>query len=64
MLFEQTIAVCSQILTKYTNTLCEQDMESFNVKPGGTYSYYKAFKAKLNSAKYSYIQFRIICINI
>jgi len=38
MLFDETIAVCSQIHTKHTNTLCGQDVESFNVKPGGTYS--------------------------
>ena len=32
------MAVCSQIHTEHINTLCGQNVELFNVKPGGTYS--------------------------
>jgi len=38
MLYREIIAVCSQIHTKHTNTLCGQNVELLNVKPGGTYS--------------------------
>ena len=36
MLYREIIAVCSQIHTKHTNTLCGQNGELWNVKPGGT----------------------------
>jgi hypothetical protein len=32
------MAVCSEIHTKHVNTLCGQNVEFVNVKPGGTYS--------------------------
>ena len=32
------VAVCSEINTKHINTLCGQNVEFMNVKPGGTYS--------------------------
>jgi hypothetical protein len=38
MLYREIIAVCSEIHTKHINTLCGQDVELLNVKPGGTYS--------------------------
>ena len=38
MLYREIIAVCSQIHTKHINTLCGQNVEFDNVKPGGTYS--------------------------
>jgi len=38
MQYKKIIAVCSQIHTKHINTLCGQDVEFVNVKPGGTYS--------------------------
>ena len=38
MLYREIIAVCSQIHTKHINTLCGQNAELFNAKPGGTYS--------------------------
>jgi len=38
MLYREIIAVCSQIHTKPINTLCGQNVEFVNVKPGGTYS--------------------------
>jgi len=38
IMYWEIIAVCSQIHTKYINTLCGQNVEFLNVKPGGTYS--------------------------
>jgi hypothetical protein len=38
MLCSEIIAVCSQIHTKLINTLCEQNEDLLNVKPGGAYS--------------------------
>jgi hypothetical protein len=35
MLYREIIAVCSEI---HTNTLCGQNVEFVNAKPGGTYS--------------------------
>jgi hypothetical protein len=43
MLYTEII-VCSQIHTKHTNTLCRQNAELLNVKPGGTYSNHWALK--------------------
>jgi len=34
MLYREIIAVCSQIHTKHTNTLCGQNVELANVKLG------------------------------
>ena len=44
MLYREIIAVCSQIHTKYINTLCGQNVELLNVKTGGTYSDYWALE--------------------
>jgi hypothetical protein len=38
MLYREIIAVCSEIHTKHINTLCGQNIEFVNVKPGGTWS--------------------------
>jgi len=38
MLHSEIIAVCSQINTKHIKTLCGQNGEMLNVKPGGIYS--------------------------
>ena len=38
MLYTKIIAVCSEIHTKHINTLCGQNVELLNDKPGGTYS--------------------------
>ena len=35
MLYGEIIAVCSEIHTKHTNTLCGQNVEFLSVKPGG-----------------------------
>jgi hypothetical protein len=45
MLYREIIAVCSQIHTQYINTLCGQNGELFNVKPGGKYTNHWVFKA-------------------
>jgi hypothetical protein len=38
MLYREIIAVCSEIHTEHINTLCGQNAEFVNVKPGDTYS--------------------------
>ena len=42
MLYREIMAVCSEIHTKHINTLRGQNVQFFNVKPGGTYSNYQA----------------------
>jgi hypothetical protein len=37
MLYKEIIAVCFEIHTKHINTLCWQNVEFLNIKPGGTY---------------------------
>jgi hypothetical protein len=37
MLYSEIVAVCSEIHTKHINTVCGQNVEFCNVKPGGTY---------------------------
>jgi len=36
MMYREIIAVGSEIHTKHKNTPCGQNVELFNVKPGGT----------------------------
>jgi len=38
MLYREIIAVCSEIPSKHIKTLCGQNVEFVNIKPGGTYS--------------------------
>ena len=38
MLCREIIAVCSEIYTEHTNTLCGLNVKFFNVKTCGTYS--------------------------
>ena len=38
MLYREIIAVCSEVHTKHINTLCGQNVELLDVKPGGKYS--------------------------
>jgi hypothetical protein len=49
MLYSEIIAVCSQIHTKHINTLCGQNVELLNVKPGGTYSNHWALEGSLGT---------------
>jgi len=51
MLYREIIAVCSQIHTKHINTLCEQNVRFFYVKPDCTYSYHRALKELLLQEK-------------
>ena len=44
MLYSEIIAVFSQIHTKHINTLCRQNVEFLDAKPGGTYSNHWALK--------------------
>ena len=48
MLYREIIAVCSQIHTKHTNTLCGQNVELLNVKPGDTYSNHWDLRRRLS----------------
>jgi hypothetical protein len=36
MMYKAKVAVCSKIRTKLINTVCGQNVELLNVKPGGT----------------------------
>jgi len=51
MLYREIIAVCSQIHTKHTNTLCGQNVELLNVKPGGTYSEHLASTSQFSGTQ-------------
>jgi hypothetical protein len=51
MLYREMIAVCSEIHTKHINTLCGQNVELLNVKPGGTCSDRWALKG-MNTVHY------------
>ena len=44
MLYREIIAVCSQIQTKHTNTLCGQNVELLNVKLGCAQGDHEALK--------------------
>jgi hypothetical protein len=46
MLYSEIIAVCSEIQTEHIITLCGQNVEFFNVLPGGTYSYHCRLKGQ------------------
>jgi hypothetical protein len=48
MLCRETIAVCSEIHTKHINTLCGQNVQLLNVRPGGTYSNQRAAEGQLH----------------
>jgi len=45
MLYREIIAVCSQIHTEHTNTLCGQNLEYFNVESG-------LWRAKCNDLRF------------
>ena len=64
MLYRDIIAVFSEIHTKHINTLCGQNVELLNVKPGGTYSDHWAVNGKKFSsmAKISCLDCRSLCL--
>jgi len=39
MLYREIIGVCSEFHTKHINTLCGQNLELLNAKPGGLKGY-------------------------
>jgi len=45
MLYREIMAVCSEIHTKYINTVCGQNVQLLNVKLDGTYSDHWALKS-------------------
>jgi hypothetical protein len=51
MLYREIIAVCSEIHAKHINTLCGQNVELLNVKPGGTYSDHRAINGEISVIK-------------
>jgi hypothetical protein len=53
MLYTEIIAVCSEIHTKHTNTLCGQNVEFVNVKPGGIYINIQPYRA-VNTLRLGY----------
>ena len=48
MLYREIIAVCSEIHTKHTNTLCGQNGEFPNFKPDGIHSDHWTFQGLVN----------------
>jgi hypothetical protein len=44
MLYREIIAICSEIHTEHINTLCGQNVECVNVKPGGMCSNRRALE--------------------
>jgi len=54
MLHSEIIAVCSEIHTKQINTLCGQNVEFVDVKPGGTYSNHCALEGYMKKHLYKY----------
>ena len=53
MVYSEIIAVCSQIHTKHINTLCGQNVDLLNVKPGGTYSNHWSLEGYMSVIKTS-----------
>ena len=43
MLYREIIAVCSEIHTKHTNTLCGQNVKLLNIEPRGPKKEIRAF---------------------
>ena len=68
MPYREIIAVCPEIHTKHINTLCGQNVELLNVKPGGTYSNHWAVKGYISVIKTSqlmlYREITAVCSHI
>jgi hypothetical protein len=60
MLYREIIAVCSQIHTKHINTLCGQNVELVNIKPGGTYSKHCASIVNCRKHEHHWLVARLI----
>jgi len=66
MLHREIIAVGSEIHTQHINTVCAQNVELLNVKPGGTYRNHWALKGlicyfKKNSQLMLYREIIAVC---
>jgi hypothetical protein len=59
MLYREVMAVCSEIHTRHINTLCGQNVEFVNVKPGGTYSNHWAFRDDMTLLRLFSFTFRM-----
>jgi hypothetical protein len=59
MLYREIITVCSQLHTKHINTVCGQNVEFVNIKPGGTYSDHWVLKGNIY---YTYNPYRAVNI--
>ena len=67
MLYREIIAVYAQIHTKHINTLCGQNVELLNVKPGGTYSDHwvlKVYSYIFLTVAIPFMNFEAVIINI
>jgi len=62
MLYREVIAVCSEIHTKHINTLCGQNVELCNVKPGGTHSDHWALEVTKDQNLFLPLHFEIITL--
>jgi len=62
MLYREIIAVCSQIHAEHINTLCGQDVELLNVKPGGTFSDHRDLNADSDLILPCYLPVDMACI--
>jgi hypothetical protein len=65
MLYREIICVCSEILKQHIKTVCGQNVEFVNVKPGGTYINVKP--GGTNSNHYAlkrYYNFRFLLLSI
>jgi hypothetical protein len=51
MLYREIIAVCSENHRKHINTLCGQNAEFVDIKPGGAYSNHWASKINKTRTK-------------
>jgi hypothetical protein len=64
MLYREVIAVCSQIYTKHTNTLCGKNVELFNVKPVVCKLIIGLWKLNISQYFLGFFAFSIPCIMI
>jgi hypothetical protein len=71
MLYREIIAVCSEIHTKHRNTLCGQNLEFVNDKPGGTYSNHWALEDYISSLTFpqtinskTFLTTKIKCVRV
>ena len=55
MLYREITAVCSQIHTKHTNTLCGQNIELLNVQLCGAYIYHCALRIVFYARRFTFI---------